>query len=62
MTKHVSDGQVYRRLSEQEINELMARGCVAVDWTPVAVPDGPFVTSRLSNVGFSGDVCIGRLD
>lgn len=62
MTKHVSDGKVYRRLSEQEINELMARGCVAVDWTRVEVPEGPFDTSRLSNVEFSGDVRIGRLD
>lgn len=62
MTNQNPREAAFRRLSDEEIKELQARGCKAEDWTRVEVPSGSFDSSRLSQVEFSGDVRLGRLD
>ena len=53
---------LFRNLTQNEISILESRGCTAADWTRVEVPEGDFDCSRLTNVEFSGDVRLGRLN
>ena len=48
----------YRSLSEAEISQLGIQGCLADDWNRIQVKD-PFLTHRVSNVTFSGDIQLG---
>ncbi len=50
-----------RQLTQEEIARLESRGCTCADWSRVTVTDG-FTTQHISNVEFSGDVRLGRLD
>lgn len=52
----------YRSLTSDEISRLEGRGCTSTDWSRVEVPEGDFDCSRLTNVEFSGDVRLGRLE
>lgn len=61
MTEQVSEATVFRSLTDEEIKILETRGCRARDWSRIEVADG-FNPERLSNVEFSGDVRIGRLE
>ena len=51
----------YRMLGTDEIEILKSRGCKSDEWHRIEVAEG-FDCSRLSNVEFSGDIRIGRLD
>ncbi len=52
----------YRSLTSDEISRLEGRGCTSTDWSRVEGPEGDFDCSRLTNVEFSGDVRLGRLE
>ena len=61
MTKSVAEAKPYRRLSTEETEQLIARGCKAADWSRVTVSDD-FDPLKVSDVEFSGDVRIGSLN
>ncbi len=52
----------FRNLTQQEIAVLTSRGCAAADWSTVEVACDSFACESLTNVEFSGNVRIGRLD
>ena len=51
----------FRMLNENEIEVLKSRGCKSDEWHKIEVADG-FDCSMLSNVEFSGNIRIGRLE
>lgn len=54
--------QDFRNLTKEEIAVLTARGCTATDWSAVEVASEGFSCETITNVEFSGNVRIGRLD
>ncbi len=50
-----------RRLEDKEVKQLKEQGCTAEDWGKIQVAEG-FSADYVSEVHFSGDVTIGRLD
>ncbi len=49
----------YRKLTQCEIDALVARGCEAEDWQRVEVADVGFDPTRLRHVRFSGQISLG---
>lgn len=58
----LSTNKKMRNLTNYEIDELEKQGCVSCDWNLVLVPDEGLDFSRLKNVEFSGNVCLGTLN
>ncbi len=53
--------QKFRKLSDEEIGQLIVQGCYCEDWNLIEV-DNDFLSDNLRNVKFSGHNRIGRFD
>ena len=52
---------MYKQLTQEQIDALIAAGCKAEDWSRVKT-SAPETIKYIKHVRFSGDVCFGRFD
>ncbi len=57
----MQSNEIYRNLTESEIEALEANSCIAEDWGRVMVKDG-FNPKRVFQVSFSGDIRLGNFE